>query len=188
MKFRHENTRTGRTFQCQVQCGQCSANKADGSRCRNRVCIGRKMCWQHRKQKLGLTVKKSTIANAGKGLFATKLFRRDDTIGRYAGELISNAEHNRRYGGTDDDHGPYSVQTRNSQGRIVDASCRRGLMSMANGTRRKSQANARFVDNLRPDGTIKVKATRAIRPGTEILIHYGRDYFATAGVSEHSTR
>ena len=61
-------------------------------------------------------------------------------------------------------------------------------MSMANGTRRKTDANARFVDNLRADNTIVVKATRIIRPGTEILIHYGKDYFDTAGVSEHSTR
>lgn len=132
-------------------------------------------------------MKRSTIPNAGKGLFAARAFRKGDTTGRYAGEVLSTAEHNRRYDAGDDDHGPYSVQTRNARGRIVDASCRRGIMPMANGTRRKSDANARFVGNLRADGTIAVRATRTIRPGTEILIHYGRDYFATAGVSEHRT-
>ena len=60
-------------------------------------------------------------------------------------------------------------------------------MSMANGTKRKSRANARFVDNLRSDGTIRVEATRKIRPNTEVLVHYGRDYFATANNSRHTT-
>ena len=60
-------------------------------------------------------------------------------------------------------------------------------MSMANGTKRKSTANARFVDKLRADGTIRVEATKRIRPGDEVLIHYGRGYFKTAGNSRHST-
>ena len=188
MKFKHTNLRTGQKFSCAIQCGQCTARKPDGRQCRNRVCIGRKLCWIHRKKKLGLAVKTSRIPNSGKGLFAARLFKKNEVIGRYAGEVLTAAEHNRRYGSSDNDHGPYSVQARNSGGRIVDASCRRGIMSMANGTRTRSQANARFVDNLRPDNTIVVKATKRIPAGAEILVHYGKDYFKTANVSEHTTK
>ena len=187
MKFRHENTRTGDTFSCKMKCGACNAATVSGSKCRNRVCIGRKYCHIHRRKKLGLVVRQSTIQGAGKGLFVTREFKKGSTIGRYAGELLSTEEHNRRYGGSDQDHAPYSLRTSNGGDRVVSAECKRGVMSMANGTKRKSRANARFVDNLRSDGTIRIEATRKIRPGTEVLIHYGRDYFATAGNSKHTT-
>jgi hypothetical protein len=60
-------------------------------------------------------------------------------------------------------------------------------MSMANGTRYLRQANARFVDNLRSDGTVRIEATRRIRPGTEVVLFYGDEYFDTAGNITHTT-
>jgi hypothetical protein len=136
---------------------------------------------------MGLVVRQSTIPGAGKGLFATREFKKRSTIGRYLGELLSTEEHNRRYGGSDQDHAPYSLQTTNSAGRVVSAECLRGIMSMANGTRYLRQANARFVDNLRSDGTVRIEATRRILPGTEVLLFYGDGYFDTAGNITHTT-
>ena len=187
MKFKHENLRTGAKFSCKMKCGACNATTATRNKCRKRVCVGRKYCHIHRRKKLGLVVRQSTIQGAGKGLFVTREFKKGSTIGRYAGEILSRVEHNRRYGGSDEDHGPYSLRTSNSGNRVVSSECKRGIMSMANGTKRKSKANARFVDKLRADGTIRVEAIRRIKQNDEILIHYGRDYFKTASNSRHTT-
>jgi hypothetical protein len=187
MRFRHEDLNTDATFDCRMQCGQCNARTLIGRRCRNNVCIGRTYCHVHRRKKMGLAVRQSTIQGAGKGLFATRVFKKGSTIGTYAGELLSTQEHNRRYGESDQDHAPYSLRTSNSAGRVVSAECLRGIMSITNGTRYIREANARFVDRLRPDGTVHVEATRRIGPDTEVLVHYGRGYFDTAGNSKHTT-
>ena len=189
MKFKSTNVRTGEQFSCRLKCARCVGRTRAGDRCKNKVCIGKEYCHIHRKTKRGLVVKQSKIKNAGKGLFAVRTFKKGEVIGYYRGELLSTAEHNRRYGSTDDDHAPYSLQASNSKGRIVDASCSRHLMSMANGSRRRSNANARFVDYMRPsDGAVKVQATKTIKKNEEIIIHYGRDYFDTASNAKHSTR
>ena len=187
VKFKNTNTNTGRTFECTLTCTQCTARTATGSRCRRRVCIGTKNCFTHRRRDEGLMVKRSNIAKAGKGLFATKTFRKNDKIGSYRGEVISRAQLNNRYGQGEDANAPYALSARNSQ-RLLDAGCERGLLSIANSGRTRAQCNARYSEQMKQDRTINVFATKRINAGDEILIWYGPGYWASAGNSRHTTK
>ena len=88
---------------------------------------------------------------------------------------------------------PYTVATSRSavvgnNNKHIDAGCKRGLMSLANGSRGMSGANARFVDNIRPDKTIAVKATKNIRHNKEIVVHYGKLYFDSMKKNTNKTK
>ena len=135
-KFTNQNLRTGRTFRCQVKGGRCPANNQNGQQCKNHVVLGRQLCHVHRKSKLGLKVQKSTIANAGRGLYTTRAIKKGDVVGRYAGQLISASMLNERYGAGKKANAPYALaasRTAHSSGhKIVDSACLRGIMSMAN--------------------------------------------------------
>ena len=187
MRFKNKNLRTGLDFQCQLECNRCTATTSKGTRCKNRVCIGVPTCHAHRKD-AGLKVKRSTIPNAGKGLFATKQFKKGKPIGAYAGENISVAENNRRYGADDLDNAPYSLSARNMPGRILDSACSRSLMSLANSKRERKRNNAKFSQHMKGDGTINVISTKRIKDGDEIFIDYGKGYWKGAQWSLHATK
>ena len=197
-KFKNTNKDSGgnRTFKCNLKCSQCTGTKRGGGRCKNRVCQGVVLCHQHRKS-VKLKVKQSGIARAGKGLFAWEpsnggnIFKKGDTIGYYRGELISNKRMDKRYGKTG--NAPYTVATSRSSvagntNKNIDAGCKRGLMSLANGSRGMAGANARFIDNIRPDKTIAVKATKNIQHNKEIVLHYGKAYFDSMKKNTNKTR
>ena len=188
VKFKNTNTNTGRTFECQLTCNRCTARTATGTRCRRRVCVGTQKCFTHRKRDEGLQVKRSLIPNSGKGLFATKLFRKNDLIGTgYRGELISRAQLNNRYGQQQNANAPYALSVRNSQ-QIVDSACERGILSVANTKTVRSQCNAKYSQHIKADGTVNVRATKRIRPGDEIYIWYGAGFTQTMGNSHHTTK
>ena len=119
---------------------------------------------------------KSDIPDAGKGLFATKAFQTNKVIGAYAGENVSQATINSRYGNSKRDNAPYALSANNLQGRVLDAACRRSLMSVANSGRNRTQSNAKYSSVMKQDGTINVRATKRIKEGDEIPIWYGKDY------------
>jgi hypothetical protein len=131
-------------------------------------------------------VKRSNIVGAGKGLFASKIFRKNDKIGSYRGEVISRAQLNNRSGQGEDANAPYALSARNTQ-RILDAGCERGLLSIANSGRTRAQCNARYSEQMQ-NRTINVFATKRISAGDEILIWYGSGYWASAGNSRHTTK
>ena len=188
VKFKNTNTTTGRTFECQLTCNRCTAQTATGTRWRRRVCVGTQKCFTHRKRDEGLQVKRSLIANSGKGLFATKIFRKNDLIGTgYRGELISRAQLNNRYGQQQNANAPYALSVRNSQ-QIVDSACERGILSVANTKTVRSQCNAKYSQHIKSDGTVNVRATKRIRPGDEIYIWYGAGFTQTMGNSRHTTK
>ena len=187
MRFKNTNIRKGIEFECQLDCNRCTATTAKGTQCKNRVCIGVPTCHAHRKD-IGLKVKKSTIPNAGKGLFATKKFKKKKTIGSYAGENISVAENNRRYGGGERDNAPYALSARNAPGRILDSACSRSLLSLANSKRQRKRNNAKFSSHMKGDGTINVISTKRIKEGDEIFIDYGKGYWKGAQWSLHATK
>ena len=58
------------TFDKKLSSKFCKFIKSNGNRCRNRCVIGLDFCHIHTKNVLKLQIKKSTIENAGKGLFA----------------------------------------------------------------------------------------------------------------------
>lgn len=185
MRFKYEYKPEGEdphNFSCQLQCNRCTANNKSGSRCKNRVCIGTTVCHAHRKQ-LGLRVKKSTIPDAGKGLFATRKFKKNEIIGQYGGEVISGAEVTDRYSaGT----APYTLKI--GANRYVDSACKRTLMSTANSKKVRSHNNAKFSTVPTANNNINVRATKTIQPGSEIYVFYGDGYWNTVADTNHTTK
>lgn len=186
MRFRFKDRHDAIRFECNLACLNCVALKRNGDQCTRRVCLGLQTCWQHLRTfkdgDNGLKIQPSTIAGAGKGLFAwskqggnTIVFRKDETIVPYDGDQITQAERLARYG---QDTGPYAAG--GQAGLIVDAACRRGVGSFANGSRGALRPNARFA-NSHAAGVhrLVLKATKIIRHGQEIVVAYGAHYWQT---------
>lgn len=182
-----------REFACSLYCGPCRAQTNYNRPCRNRVCVGLTRCWRHRARDDRIRIRRSKIPGAGKGVFAeidrndpdAIVFKSGAEIGRYYGEKITLAEATRRYGGGRE---PYVLQpTNNSQ--IIDAACRRGVWSMANGGANKDDSNARFSKRYCSDGGLKIFATKDIMGGEEIIVNYGQGYFNSEfGTNVSTTR
>lgn len=126
---------------------------------------------------MNLEVKKSAIPGAGKGLFAKSLFKRGERIVEYTGEVITWAECRRRNEKLDG-IGAYYFYI--SDRKCVDAQhCPDSLARYANdaagivripGIRN----NARFeVHRGRP----YIIASKNIKPGEEIFVSYGKEYW-----------
>ena len=189
MKFQHENTNLGNKYSCTLKCNKCTAQNRSGRRCNNTVCIGTPVCHVHRKSLgLGVKVGNSRIPNAGKGLFATKVFKEKETIGYYDGRDTTQAQLDNRYGV--DSTAPYVIKGKD--GIYLDSACLRSLMSVANsGTSRVGRilpSNAAFSSKAKRDGTVRVRATKRINVDDEILIWYGEAYFRGMPFSRHSTK
>ena len=162
-----------RIFYSRMVSGRCRANTKRGTQCRKRCCIGIEYCHSHLPIVKKLTIKKSTIPNAGQGLFAHKenganneiIFRTGQTIIPYEGEIIDNDERYERYR---EYTAPYGLQINENE--AVDAATHRGVGSLAN--RNPGHNNARFtIDNRNHRGVLK--ATRNIRQDQEIFVSYG---------------
>ena len=194
VRFKHENTQTGRRFACDLECNRCTARTSGGTRCRRRVCVGTKVCFQHRKRDMGLRIAPSNIPGAGKGLFATRRLPPNTHVVTYDGEKLTDAQLNQRYD-TDNNggHAPYGLKvtqpSAQHRGKTVDSACQRSLASIINGSRTRSLSNVRYSNSARADGSIKVfTRNRAIQPGAELLAWYGAGYWASAANSRHTTR
>ena len=135
VKFKNKSRIDGTTFECQLQCTQCTGRTRAGARCRRRVCIGTTRCFTHRRTQDSLVVKKSLIPNAGRGVFTTRRIPRGQTIGYYHGEVIDGTEVDERYGIDPRSNAPYTIsasRTRHPSGnRNVDSACVRSVLSMA---------------------------------------------------------
>jgi hypothetical protein len=174
-------------FECSLKCVRCShINESTGQRCKNKVCIGTPICHVHLTTDHNLKIQESTIPNAGKGLFAWDrhadekdiIFKKDQAIIEYTGDIVTSAELKERY---DKYTAPYGLAS-NFEGLFIDAACDRSIGSLANKPLQSSQSNAKFYYSRtrNEDGTYtnkaKIRATKNIRNGQEILISYGRGY------------
>jgi hypothetical protein len=165
-------------FECDLESKQCTGHARTGLRCRRKTVIGLPYCWSHLQSERKIRILPSLIPNAGKGIFAqdkTKaanevVFRKNDIILEYTGELINKFTLNRRYGKYT---APYGVQI--SHDRFEDGACERGAGTLGNHS--ASQANAKLVTskvgNLH---RVFIQASKDIQNGKEILMHYGKDY------------
>lgn len=172
------------TFKCHLRCDQCIFIKANGQRCRNRVCIGYPVCWVHTKQEYGVRVKDSTVEGAGKGLFAHVAKRRFEWICPYNGEMITQNCLDARYPG--DVTAPYATQLdvpfAMGGGDYEDGACVRGVGSMANGlfdvdnTSLPLAAHNATIDQRPGYPGLWLRAWRNIPQGGEIFVWYGDDY------------
>lgn len=193
-------------FRCKLECGQCQFVKANDERCRNRVCIGHPYCWIHNKGQYAVKVRDSTIAAAGRGLFATEDIKKGQWITPYFGETIPKTCLDQRYPGGEDSLAPYTVEYgAGGRTRYVDSACRRGIAGMANALfdennnplpkedhnavllYRKYEKAKRGRSPVKHTRMLWLKATKAIPAGHEIFCHYGDDYKLNHN-NDHETR
>jgi hypothetical protein len=170
-------------FECNIVCRQCTETCNNGETCRNRVCIGTPLCWMHLLKKNNLRILQSSIAGAGKGLFAVKrfakpneiLFNKGDVIVRYHGDHVLRSMVDERYG--QHNTAPYAIQIGATE-MAEDAGCKRGIGSIANhASSFKKGKNAEY--EIRDEGDLQhvvLVSKRPIHNMTEILVDYGSDF------------
>lgn len=158
------------------ECDRCQAIiPSTGLRCKRRTCLYYKYCFQHAQSILGLKIAKSSIPGAGKGLIATKTFRKGARIAEYGGDRLSPAEYNK----TEGIFG-LAVKKRNGVKEIIDAkSTQSGFGRWPNdcraGDKRKKKCNgnnAKLMYVPRSDRAY-VTASKRILPGSEVFTSYG---------------
>ena len=170
-------------FESFLESKQCTGICKNGNQCRKIVVLGLPYCYVHLLSQKHLRIKKSTIEGAGNGLFSmdTKkgendiIFKKDEIIGAYTGEILNRDQLDERYG--EDNTAPYALQISNNK--YVDASIQRCFMSICNHGN-NTKANARFVNSVSRGGItpnyLIIRATKPIRNNCEILINYGKEY------------
>jgi hypothetical protein len=152
--------------------GQRRARQLIQDQCRQLTRFGA-YCWTHLAREEHLRVKGSSIPGAGKGVFATTHIRPGEVIGLYTGDLIRD-DFSRR----DDPSkgGTYYLQL-NSRLCIDGARTDAHVSRFINDPRGSGQRpNCTFAHDGR-SSTVRVRATRHIQPGQELLISYGRTYW-----------
>jgi SET domain-containing protein len=157
---------------------QCAYEGKKG-RCPKETTITHPYCSKHTKKVLGLSVRKSTVPKAGKGLFAERDFKKGEQIAKYAGEILTTAEYDERYG--DDAMGAYGVQL--DDNRVIDArKTTAGVARYAcdyHGSKKKP--NAEYVAEEEID-EVWVVAIKKIKKGEEILTDYGEEMHRAMGI------
>jgi hypothetical protein len=158
-------------------CDTCTALNKHGKRCTRVTCIYGPKCWQHTQLQDHLEVKQSSIAAAGKGLFAKKEFKKDAIIAPYGGKVLSKAELDRKYPG--DKLAPYALQA--GKNKFIDAKrTNSGVARYANDCRTaNSKAKQCKGNNARLTGK-NLKASKKIKNGSEIFAGYGPSYWRAA--------
>ena len=122
-----------------------------------------------------LQIKKSQLQGAGKGLYSKVAIAKGDLITEYLGRITTwnDANHD------DGKNGYIFYLTRNH---VIDALNYEGAVAQyandARGlTRQKGLTNnAQYVTRGK---RVFIEATKAIKPGEEILVGYGKDYWNT---------
>jgi cyclophilin family peptidyl-prolyl cis-trans isomerase len=173
-------------FSCILKSDRCEFIKKDGERCKLKTIIGTPYCHIHLKYEYHLTIKKSNLQNAGKGLFAFNnkkgindiVFKKGDKIIEYKGELISNEELTERYNNFT---APYALQINKNE--YQDCSCNRGVGSIANTYPNHNNSTFTIFRNK-----AFIKATKNIRNNEEIYVSYGKSYHLDEENVKHETK
>jgi hypothetical protein len=163
-------------------CAQCAAVTSRGKRCKNRTCVTGPLCGVHTKLQQGLTVKKSSIPNAGLGLYADKAFGGEDKVVEYTGANVAQKDY-------DKSDGTYGMAL-GATGRVIDgASTQSGVARYANDCRKTNiRAGVCKGNNLialtnKDDTRVFFKPVKGkkIRKGDELFVSYGRSYWKDRG-------
>uniref|UniRef100_A0A6C0E0P2 SET domain-containing protein n=1 Tax=viral metagenome TaxID=1070528 RepID=A0A6C0E0P2_9ZZZZ len=152
-----------------------------GKRCRNKLEMYPQFCEMHTIEIENVYISKSNIENAGNGLFAGKKgFKKGTIIGIYSypWNKVSLGNVQNRCGENSEcwayifcEHG----NERNTK--CYDGlDIRSTLMRNINDAHNSGQRNNSYFDVIR--GTVYVVASRNIKPGKEILVSYGKNYFS----------
>ena len=126
---------------------------------------------------MGLIVKKSLIPQAGLGLFADRVFKKDEPICEYTGQKMTQAQYDKKYG--DDAMGSYGLQLDATH--VIDAAkTTSGVARYAcdyHGSRKRP--NAEYVSDA---GHVYIVAIRNIKAGDEIYTDYGDEMHRAMGL------
>lgn len=171
-------------FECELESTRCTGTKANGQQCTKRSVIGVPFCWIHLLKDRHLRIKDSNIQGAGKGLFAIDksrpvgeiLFRKNDKITNYDGEILTREILTQRYG---EYTAPYGVEVNYNHNIYEDGACKRGVGNLVN-HQSQAQTNAKLSTNKNRNRIILI-ATKNIRNGQEIFVNYGSDYAFNEG-------
>jgi len=152
---------------------QCTAPNSKGEQCRSKTCNGQ-YCWTHLKKLEKLRIKKSGVPEAGRGLFVVE----GPGDGLPKGAFVSTGYHGDRSDDPDVDHGGSKYVFGATRDTSIDAARRNTAPTrLMNDPRRSGlSANCEWVVNPRAK-TVRIRTTRDVRPGEELLIAYGADYW-----------
>ncbi len=135
-------------------------------------------CNKHTKKVLGVSVKKSSIKGAGKGLFAARDFKKGENIVQYTGEILTVAQYDKRYG--DDAMGAYGITLNDNQ--VIDAAKTSSSVARYacdfHGSNLKGP-NAQYESD---DKEVWIVALRKIKKGEEIFTDYGDEMQRAMGM------
>jgi hypothetical protein len=169
---------TNNKFSCILQCSQCSyVNNKNNKRCRNKSCRGVPLCWIHLLKEKKLRIKKSSLKNAGLGLWAIdkskkntqNIFKKDDVIIAYVGEKTTPEILTKRY---KEKTAIYALCESNV---CVDSACVRGAASYINHSSSPQKINVYF-DIDESTNQFIIVAKKNIKNNTELFVSYGREY------------
>lgn len=165
-------------------CSQCTA-VTKGRRCKRKSCKTGPFCWQHTQLRLKLSVKKSTVAAAGLGLFVHNpkdpqavVFKEGDVVIDYTGQRMTKSELDRKYPGDTD--APYAMEN-DIEGYFVDAvKTNSGVARYANDCSPAGieRCNA-SLSGYHKEGVFKLAiiANKDLKHGVEIFVSYGSEYW-----------
>lgn len=178
-KFWIKDKATGTNFSCRMRSMPCCAKSNKGNPCRRKVVKGLFLCFQHTTSLLGLRVDQSKINPSMQGLFICSnnhdqgeiVFRKNDEICPYFGEIISKKTLDQRYHGKTT--APYALQI--TANKFIDSACLQSIGAKANTGRGTFKNNAKFrVQHSRPFA--RIVATKNIKNGEEVFVSYGGAY------------
>ena len=141
-------------------CPQCTANTKANARCKRKTCKYAPKCHSH------TSVKVANSSIAGRGLFSTKPIRKGEIVADYTmGAPITPAQYQSKHAAGNATH----IALINRQ--HYDASDPSTTVAGMANRAPKGKRN-----NLQLTKTGKVRATKAIPAGTELLLAYGSAY------------
>lgn len=159
-------------FSCKLETRQCEAETKKGEQCKRRTRKQLPYCYEHTRLLLHVEIRPSTIEGAGLGLFALEDFERGSKIVPYVGEIITEAEFDRRYG---EHNATYALQIKKDV--VIDSACSRGIGAFINMGVTKKDNNAVFrLSGNKKRFEVFVHAKKKIHAGQEIFVDYGSDY------------
>ncbi|XP_065904469.1 PR domain zinc finger protein 14-like isoform X2 [Dysidea avara] len=127
---------------------------------------------------LQVTVKKSSILNAGKGVFAKEFIPRRTRIGPYKGEVVQKED----VTGKTDTSYFWEVKKNGSVLYYIDAKNEEhaNWLRFINCARNEKEQN---LLSFQYQGNIYCYTTKDILPGTELLVWYGEQYVKLLGLT-----
>ena len=148
-------------------CGRCKGETKKKQPCARRTCRTG-LCWQHLRKHDGLRVKKSTISNAGLGLFAERQFKKGERIARYTGDTMTRKQQRERY--PDGDSQYVLCAGDKSTSKCVDARRTNSTPARYANTTAPGEAKKR---NAKLNKSFNLVATKNIPARREIFTSYG---------------